>query len=262
MDFAEQSFSYDKLQIIKDDVEYTLPERWALTDAGAFTFNNSLQTRAFAHGSDMIGDGKIAGRTIKIEFSMRGTTEQEHDELLNQAYTYFSMTDYELRVGRSDRVFKVAGLSKIAHKYQSSFKQRMSIITVSLLLADPFRYEANESKVAYSFSKGATEAEMIVHNLGNVDTPLTFRFVPDSKMPEVTIWHQEAQEKFVMTDALLSKPAISIVNGKTGTVWRDNGNAINTFSGQFLHAKPGANLYLYTGGAGTIEITFTNRWFI
>jgi hypothetical protein len=45
-------------------------------------------------------------------------------------------------------------------------------------------------------------------------------------------------------------------------VWRDKANSINTFSGQFLHVKPGKNLFYYTGDAGTIEISFTNRWFV
>lgn len=260
--FPDRQKQGGELQIIKDGLEYTLPESWSLTDSGSYTFRNQLQSRAFTHGSDMVGDGKLDGHTITIGFSMRDITEQEHDEALNQAYTYFSMTDYELKCGRTDRVYRVAGLSKIRHQFQSGFKQRWSSISVSLLLADPFRYEAQESRVVYTFNAAALEAEMIVHNLGSVDTPMTFKFTPKDKMSSVTVWHQEAKEKFVMTDALLIKPAAAIVNGKDGTVWRDNANSINTFSGQFLHAKPGANLLLYTGGAGTVEITFTNRWFV
>lgn len=172
------------------------------------------------------------------------------------------MTDYYLECGRADRIYHVAGLSKIKHQFRKAFKQRWSTITVSLLLADPFRYEAQESKVVYTFNRAVKEAEMVIHNLGSVDTPLTFRFVPADKMSSITVWHQEAKEKFTMTDALLIKPAISIISSKDGTVWRDNANSINTFNGQFLCAKPGSNLLLYTGGAGTIEITFTNRWFV
>lgn len=262
MNYPKRQSNGVPLQIIKGGQEYTLPVGWTISDTGSYSFRNSLQDRAFTHGSDMVGDGKLDGRTITVEFDMRGATEQEHDETLNKAYTYFSMTDYKLKCGRSDRVYHVAGLSKIKHKFQKGFKQRWSSITVSLLLADPFRYEAQESKVVYNFQQAALEAEIVLHNLGSVDTPLTFRFIPADKMSKVTVWHQEAKEKFTMTDALLIKPATAVISSKNGTVWRDNANSINTFSGQFLHARPGANLLLYTGGAGTLEITFTNRWFV
>ena len=50
-------------------------------------------------------------------------------------------------------------------------------------------------------------------------------------MTNLTIWHQEAKEKFTLTDALLVAPKTSIVNGREGTVWRDKDNSINAFTG-------------------------------
>ena len=248
--------------VTKSGVQYPLPASWSLEDAGTYTFRNKLQSKAFAHGGNMVGEGKAEGRTIKVSFILNGTTEQDHDEAVNQAYTYFSMEDYELIVGRNDRAYHVAGLSKITHKWVKGFKQRRSEITVNLLLADPFRYEAQESKVTFVFPQATVEAEMVLHNLGSVDTPLTFRFIPATKMTNVTVWHQEAKEKFSLNDALLVAPKTAVINGKDGTVWRDKENSINAFTGSFLMAKPGANLFLYTGGAGTVEITYTNRWFV
>ena len=81
-------------------------------------------------------------------------------------------------------------------------------------------------------------------------------------MPNITIWHREAKEKFSVADSLLIAPATLMVNGKEGTVWRGNANSINTFSGGFLYAKPGLNLFHYTGAAGKIEISYVNRWFV
>lgn len=242
--------------------EYPLPAAWSLEDAGAYTFRNKLQSKAFAHGGDIVGDGKVEGRTLKVSFYLAGTTEQEHDEAVNQAYTYFAQENYDLVTGRNDRVFHVSGLSKIAHKWVKGFKQRWSEITISLLLADPFRYEAQESKETFLFPQATVEAEMVLHNLGSVDTPLTFKFIPAKRMSSIVVWHQEAKEKFTLSDALLSAPKTAIINGKDGTVWRGKDNAINAFSGSFLKAKPGANLFLYTGDAGTVEITYTNRWFV
>lgn len=61
--------------------------------------------------------------------------------------------------GRPDRVYHVACLSKIKHKFENGFKQRRSNITVSLLLADPFRYEAQESRVVFVFPQATVQAE-------------------------------------------------------------------------------------------------------
>lgn len=252
-----------KLKIVTSaGTEYSLPALWSISDAGAYTFRNKLEDKAFSHGGNVVGDGRISGRTIKVEFFMHGATEQDHDYALNTAYTYFCQTNYDLYVGRSDRKFRVAGVSKITHKYQKGFQQRWSEITVSLLLADPFRYEGHTTKITKVFPRAVENAEIYVDNLGSVDTPLTFRFIPVKSMAKIHIYHKQAKEEFSLSDALLIAPATVTVNGDAGTVWRDKANSINTFSGQFLHVKPGKNLFYYTGDAGTIEISFTNRWFV
>lgn len=262
MNFPEREDNGDKLKILKDGHEYVLPSAWSLSDAGSYDFNSKIEDRAFSHGGDAVGDGMIKGHTIKVKFSMLAADEFSHDEQLNRAYRYFAQKDYKLYCGRSDRCFNVAGISKITHEYENGFKQRWSHITVSLLLADPFRYEGQESLVTYDFPSEAYQAKMVLHNLGSVATPLTFKFIPKNKMADVTIWHKETKEQFKLSDALLIAPAFTVINSKDGTVWRNTANSINTFNGQFLEAIPGKNSFFYTGGAGRIEITYTNRWFI
>ena len=260
---ARKILKDSKLKIVTQaGTEYSLPALWSISDAGAYTFRNKLEDKAFSHGGNVVGDGRISGRTIKVEFFMHGATEQDHDYALNTAYTYFCQTNYDLYVGRSDRKFRVAGVSKITHKSQKGFQQRWSEITVSLLLADPFRYEGHTTKITKVFPRAVENAEIYVDNLGSVDTPLTFRFIPVKSMAKIHIYHKQAKEEFSLSDALLIAPATVTVNGDAGTVWRDKANSINTFSGQFLHVKPGKNLFYYTGDAGTIEISFTNRWFV
>lgn len=250
------------LTIIKGDKVLTLPYGWALGDAGSFSFRNKLQDRAFTHGSDMVGDGTIDGRTITVEFDVKGATEEEHDEAVNLAYQYFYDTDYQLRAGRADRVYHVAGLSKISHEFRDGFKQRWSKITVSLLLSDPFRYETNECEETFVFGSEATAADMIVQCTGGIKTPVTFKFVPTTSMPVITITHEETGERMQLNDSLLTAPAVMTVNTKDGTVWRNNDNAINTFSGQFLSVVPGTNHFKYSGSPGKVIVTFTNRWFL
>ena len=65
--------------VTKSGVQYPLPASWSLEDAGTYTFRNKLQSKAFAHGGNMVGDGKAEGRTIKVSFILNGTTEQDHD---------------------------------------------------------------------------------------------------------------------------------------------------------------------------------------
>lgn len=254
---------YDIL-IIKNGVEYRLPTGWSLSDSGSYEFRNKLQDRVFAHGADMVGDGKIDGRTIKVEFDLRNATEQEHDEAVNAAYTYFAQKDYDLYVGRDDRVYHVAGVSKIKHKFQKGFKQRWSNVTVSLLLADPFRYATNKVTIQCEFTEDQHEAEIQFQNPSSVDVPLILKFVPSkgSTANNIMLVHMQSRQSMQLRDTLLTLPAIAVVNGESGTVYRDMSNSLNTFSGIFLHAVPGTNTLKYTGSPCNIEIAFTARWFV
>ena len=240
---------------------YTLPTGWAIDDAGAYDFNNKLSERAFAHGSDMVGDAKVKGRTITIEFDMDGAIQNDHDNMVNLAYDAF-VNVAELGQENSTKKYKVAGLSKIKHKFHKGFKQRRSNIVVSLLLADPFRYAATETTISQRYNSEQTATIITFNNASSVDVPLIIRFTPTVEMPSVRIKHIESDRFFLMTDALLLNPKIAIVNGELGTVRRDNDNSINTFSGVFLTAYAGQNNYEYTGKAGLVEIIYTPRWFI
>ena len=177
---ARKILKDSKLKIVTSaGTEYSLPALWSLEDAGSYTFRNKLEDKAFSHGGNMTGDGKISGRTIKVEFLMMGATEQDHYYALNVAYTYFCQTDYELYVGRSDRKFRVAGVSKITHKYQKGYKQRWSQITVSLLLADPFRYEGRPTRVVKVEKGDCTEVIRFQNNpdlLVSRDSSLATRY--------------------------------------------------------------------------------------
>lgn len=248
--------------IRKGDQIYALPAGWALSGSGSYEWNNKLEDRAFSHGSDMTGDGKVKGRQLEVEFSMKGATENEHDEMLNEAYRAFSQTDYDLLCGRPDRLYHVAGISKIQHSFEKGFKQRWSDIKVTLLLADPFRYEAAESRLEFVFTDMQAGTEMIVNNRGSADTPITFTFTPDNTMSSIVIYHEETEEMMTIADALLTAPATLTVNSQDGTVWRGSGNAINAFSGQFLYAQAGTNHFRYSGAPGKIEIAFRNRWYV
>lgn len=254
----------EELKIIKDDKTYTLPTGWALSDSGSYEFDNKLQDRTFAHGSTVVGDGKVKGRTITVEFDLEGATEEDHDLAVNDAYRYFNQVDYLLVVGRTDRIYKVNSISKIKHKFEKGFKQCWSNVTVSLLLADPFRYASNKTVITKNYPADQTDAEITFDNPSSVDVPLIWTFTPPTggTVPSISIVHVESGQSFTLKDTLLTNPAVAVVNAENGTVRRDTGNSLNTFAGIFLHALPGSNTYKFTGAACNISITYTARWFV
>lgn len=263
MEFPKRAFVSD-LEIIKNSNTYILPVGWALSEAGSYDFRLQLTDRTFAHGATPYGDGKLKGRTIQVEFSMQGSTEEEHDTMVNLAYQQFAQTDYVLRCGRIDRRFKVSGISKLKQSYEKGYKQRYSNITVSLLLADPFRYASSPTVITQNYAADQTDAEITFNNPSSVDVPLIWTFTPPAggTVPSISITHVESGQSFTLKDTLLTNPAVAVVNAETGTVRRDTGNSLNTFAGIFLHALPGYNTFKYTGAACKVDITYTARWFV
>lgn len=260
-----ETFANDgSLVIEKDGRSYMLAGGWKFSDAGTYDFSLKLQDKAFSHGSHATGDGFVKGRTIKLSFDCRCESEQEHDKQVNEAYKAFAQRDYILRLGRSDRYYKVAGISKIKHKYEKGFKQRWSDIEISLLLADPFRYASTATICSKNFDESQEKSEIVIYNNSSVEVPLIFTFKPlqGGSMPDIYLVHKETKENFRMKDTLLTAPAFSVVNGETGTVRREKGNSLNTFSGLFLHANPGRNTYIYSGAGGEISIQFNERWYV
>ena len=265
MQRAKYEADYEPMQIITAAGEiYTLPANWSLSDAGSISFNHKLTDRSFTHGSALTGDGFAAGRTIKVSCNLYGATEQEYNEAVNQAYRYFGGKDYELRAGRADRRYKVAGCSKMDAKELKGFKQRRAEVTVTLLLADPFRYATVPTKVTNEYAEAVIEDTMVIDNPSGIDVPIIWTFTPPAggTMADITIKHVESGQSFRLTDALLTAPAVGVVDAEKGTVRRDEFNAINAFSGVFLHAKAGTNHYLVTCPAGKVTATFTGRWII
>jgi hypothetical protein len=254
----------DYLRIVKDSKVYCLPERWALTNSGSYTFDAKIENRAFAHGGYVIGDKKLEGRNITVEFSMLGATKDEHDEAVNLAYSWFTLTDYKLFCGNDSKYYKVAACSKITASFQKGFKQRFSTVKVTLLLADPFRYASTSKNIVTEYTEKQTAAEIILINNSPVDVPLIWTFTPaeGKTAADITIKHVESGESFSLTDSLLTAPAVAVVNAEEGTVRRDEGNSLNTFKGVFLHALTGTNTYKYTGDACNVTITYTDRWYV
>lgn len=251
----------DNLTVIKNGNSYTLPVGWGISDHGNIEFNAKLENKAFVHGSDLVGDLKVKGRTITVEFDVSGATEEEFNDAINTAYFYLT-GEFDLKVGRTDRVYHVAACQKIKTKEFDGFKQRWLNIEVVLMLANPFRYATTETKIANVYTEAQTVAEITFSNPSSVDVPVIFKFAPQVSMADITIEHVESGQSFGVKDTLLTNPAILTVDGENGTVWRDTNNAINAFSGLFLRALPGSNTFKFTGDAGTVELIYTAGWFV
>ncbi|MDR2006907.1 MAG: phage tail family protein [Acidaminococcales bacterium] len=250
----------DRLTIQKNGISYFLPVPWGIDGAGDIEYRLKAEERAFSHGATVSGDKHIKSRNLDIKLHVKAETAAEHDKLANEIIGKFQQQDYMLVAGRLSRAYNVAGMMKTKHKFIKSFKQRFSEITVTLLLADPFRYAAQPAKTTVSLSDTANAVQL--YNPGSIDTPLAITLRPAVSMNDATIHHVETGRSCRIRDSLLTNPAALTADTKEGTVRRGTFNAINTFSGQFLTALPGLNRYEVTSAAGEIEIAFTARWLI
>jgi hypothetical protein len=243
-----------------DGWKKTVPYPYSIEGAGDIKFRVKDDAKAFNHGASVVGDGKADSRKLKIGLYIRAETEEEHDKALNDIYALFARRDYTIAAGRSDRVYRVAALTEIKHKFIKGFKGRRSDIDVSLLLADPFRHAAQPAKMTYALGGDVQTARL--HNPGSADTPLTLTLIPAATMADVTIHHRETGSICRVRDSLLTAPASLTADTRAGAVRRGELNAVNSFSGQFMIALPGLNHYEVTSAAGVMEITFTARWLI
>lgn len=248
----------DNLIIKKGIKIYTLPKSWGISDSGDYTFNAKFTDNAYSHGSTVIGDKMTEGRTIEISFDVQGTTEEEHDEVVNEAYYYFNQNDYKLIAGREDRYYNVSCLKKISHKWVKGYKQRYSQIDITVMLADPFRYATTETTITQTLESGGV---VNITNSGTVESPLTIAIAPIETAAEIEIIHNQ-ENTMTLTDSTLTNPSVCTINGTNGTVYRDSTNNINTFDGNFLEIEPGDNEYQYLGAKAILTFTFTPRWFI
>lgn len=107
---------------------------------------------------------------------------------------------------------------------------------------------------------GGESTTINIVNAGSADVPLIVELIPTKTMADVTINHTDTGRVMRVADTLLTAPAVLTIDTKAGTVRRDANNAINSFSGQFLTAKPGPNTYEIKGSAGKVVIRWRDRW--
>lgn len=249
------------LKTIKNGVVWELPVGWSIENHGTYEFNGKLEDKAFAHGSNLVGDMKVSGRTLALTFDMKEGTEEDYNKAMNDAYLHLTGA-FDLVTGREDRVYRVAGCKALKISEKPGFKQRWGEVEVTLFLADPFRYATDETVINTTFTAAQTQGVITFENPSSVDVPIIVTFTPAADLPEIKIEHVESGQYFEVKDSLLTAPATLKVNCEDGTVWRDSNNAINAFTGLFLHVLPGTNTFKYTGKAGTVKIAYTAGWFI
>lgn len=255
----------ERLVVIKKGESVALPYQFTLEDSNNIKWRVEDEQRGFAHGGVSYGDRKVKSKKIKISIDIRGDTEEEYNRYFNDLLSLLSGKDYSLCCGRTDRVYRVDSLVEVKSKYRAGFKQRWSEVDLTFLLTDPFRYAANATAVNFDFTKEAQEQGLIeFNNPSSVDVPLIWTFTPliDAPVMSILITHEQTGQSFTLKDALLNHPARAVVNAETGTVRRNEDNSLNTFSGLFLHAEPGRNVFRYTGGKVLISVQYTARWLV
>lgn len=244
-----------------EGAETRLYIRLGIENVNDMKFRIKDADKAFAHGSYAVGDGKVESRKLKLSCHIKGSSQQAHDQEFNELISLLAQRNYSLRLARSDREYRIAGLTDVKQKWIKGFKCKWSDVDITLLLIDPFAYATTPTTLTHLCWSGT---EISIYNPSSIDVPLIFSFTPPEgqSAPDIEISHKESEESFTVKDTLLTSPAIAVVNGETGTVRRNEGNSLNTFSGLFLKALPGQNTYVYRGSECTVGITFTARWFV
>lgn len=254
----------ERLVITKGDQSIALPYSYTLENSGDIKWRVSEDSKGFSHGGIAYGDRKVESRKIKISVHIRGDSEREYDRQFNELLVLFAGSDYLMTCGRADRAFKIESLVEVKTSFVKGYKQRWSDIEFTFLLTDPFRYAVNSTTINKAFATAQNEGKITFNNPSSVDVPLIISFAPPEGQttPDIKIYHENTGQYFTLRDSLLTYPAVAVVNAETGTVRRRAANSLNTFVGIFLHAEPGQNTFLYTGGALNMTITFTARWLV
>lgn len=254
----------ERLVVIRAGRSIALPYAYTLENSGDLKWRVSEDSKGFAHGGMASGDRKVESKKIKIAVHIQGSSEREYDRQFNELLTVLSGGDYLLTCGRPDRAFKIESLVEVKSKFVKGYKQRWSDVEFTFLLTNPFRYAVNAATTHKTFTEDQNEGKIRLQNPSSVDVPLIISFSPpeEGTTPDIRLYHENTEQYFTLKDSLLTYPAQATVNAETGTVRRGSYNSLNTFAGIFLHAEPGENTFLYTGGAVNIAIQFTARWLV
>ena len=256
--------SGERLIIIKNNIQTELAYKYAISHE-SISIRGKSEERAFAHGGTLVGDGYVDSKKLKISIDVKGKSQEEHDELLNSLTSLFMGRDYKLINGRMDSYYNVASLESIKPKWQKGYQNRWSDIDISLLMTDPFRYAANETVIIKLLTDPDADGycKLKLLNVGSVDTPMKITLIPSTQMPSVEIVHEQSNRQCKLKDSLLISPHQTVIDSYAGTVFRDQDNAINAFSGQFISAVPGENIYkIKVSNPGTVKIAIKARWLI
>ena len=135
-------------------------------------------------------------------------------------------------------------------------------MVIGLRCADPFRYSDDRESATILVEELVGEEGLIfeIENEGTVDTPIVVSFQPSGVMNDISLESLKRGESFVVQDTMLTPKKTIVINGENATVYRDNENSINTFSGTFISLNAGLNNFKYRGAPGVIKISYLPRW--
>lgn len=242
--------------------EFVLPFEWSLEGDHSVEMRGNIEDRALSHGGIETGDYKSKSRTLELSFHIQAENRRRFNEAVDEIKRYFTGSDYKLYAGNPYQHFRISRMVKLKQKYMPAFKGTFAEITIGLRCADPFRYsdELNTRTLIVEQQTDSGGVLFEIDSESNVDTPLVISFHPFNVMSEINLASIERKESFAIMDTMLTSENVLTVNGENATVYRDNANAINTFSGTFISLDPGRNTLRYSGAPGTITFTHYARW--
>jgi len=238
------------------DIDYALP-KYVVLSAADLSKRVDATSKMFAHGGINTADNKVDYREIEIVITINQSTTAEYFAVVDLLKRYLSQSDYKLYI-TSDRYINISNLSSISETYIDGWYLKKAELTITLLALDPFWYTGTATSMT---TITATGQSFKVTNSGSIDSPATITITATDACTSISLTNTtDSGRIFSYADVSFLSGTVLVVNTTDGTVELDGTSTINYLTGTFLSLLPGNNVFTYTGGTCTIEISYPVRW--
>ena len=260
----------NRLKIVKDAVEYTVPVDFALKDDNV-DVRQTIKDKVYSHGGIDTSDGKIKQKTLTLKGILYGATRAAYLTIVQEFREKVYQENYQLYFGEPatyNYFYNIRKLFKIKNKYIEGQDYFASEVEATLLLTDPFLYYKTKESVDTTID--ASPKTFTVTNDGNVNAYPVITITADMAVSTLKLQNntdipsgETEGLKFDYIDNHFVSGNDLIIDCQEGTVERESNTSIRYFSGAFLKLIPGSNSITYTGDTNTgtkVKFEFYKRY--
>lgn len=232
---------------------YTFPATFTVKDLGWKKKIRNIPI-AFRDGGDEIGDKKLDSRIITIEGIVSDNATYAATMATINSWLYKTNLKLSITAGKH---YNVKSIESAGNPFFDGGFFRVSKLKFNCIVADPFYYADALTTSANIIV--ASPTIFVVTTTSLFDILPVFEII--NSVNNVTFNLENATDVgnyFNYTDAAFLAGNTLVVDSKAGTVKKDGINSIQYFSGNWLRLLPGANSFVYTGAACTLNVKYYN----